>query len=148
MPTSDYVVYDDESGCQWVIALNQQSLWDNSKYAAHGGATLEEVLVPVVIAEKGKTAAISYRVKAENLKVSGLQKEIEVKIIPMPRDVSVKFKAKDGTDAEMHYNEQKKTWIGELKRGLEQDIQIIIGQQTFEFRTIPPTKMGDDLFDE
>lgn len=147
-PTLDYVVYDDESGCQWVIALNQQSLWDNSKYAAHGGATLEEVLVPVIIAEKGKQTTVSYKVKAENLKVSGLQKTIEVKITPMPKEVSVKLKAKDGTDVVMHYNAQKKTWIGELKRGMEQDIQIIIDQQTFRFRTIPPTKMGDDLFDE
>lgn len=148
MPTSDYVVYDDESGCQWVIALNQQSLWDNSKYAAHGGATLEEILVPVIIAEKGTHTTVSYRVKAENLKVSGLQKTIEVKITPMPKDASVKLKAKDGTDVAMIYNDQKKTWIGELKRGMEQDIQIIIDQQTFGFRTIPPTKMGDDLFDE
>lgn len=148
MPTSDYVVYDDESGCQWVIALNQQSLWDNSKYAAHGGATLEEVLVPVIIAERGTRTTVSYRVKAEKLNVSGLQKTIEVKIIPMPKDVSVKLKARDGTDVVMHYNDQKKTWIGELKRGMEQDIQIIIAQQTFRFRTIPPTKMGDDLFDE
>lgn len=147
-PTLDYVVYDDESGCQWVIALNQQSLWDNSKYAAHGGATLEEVLVPVIIAEKGKRTTVSYKVKAENLKVSGLQKTIEVKITPMPKEVSVKLKAKDGTDVVMHYNDQKKTWLGELKRGMEQDIQIIIAQQTFGFRTIPPTKMGDDLFDE
>ena len=66
----------------------------------------------------------------------------------MPKDVSVKLKAKDGTDVEMHYDNQKKTWIGELKRGMEQDIQIIIAQQTFGFRTIPSTKMGDDLFDE
>ncbi len=66
----------------------------------------------------------------------------------MPKDVSVKLKAKDGTDVEMRYDDQKKTWMGELKRGMEQDIQIIIAQQTFRFRTIPSTKMGDDLFDE
>ncbi len=148
MPAADYVVYDDENGCQWVIALNQQSLWDNSKYATHGGATLEEVLVPVIIAEKGKQTTVSYRVKAENLKVSGLQKTIEVRILPMPKGVGVKLKAKDGTDVDMLYNNQKKTWMGELKRGMEQDIEIIIAQQTFGFRTIPSTKMGDDLFDE
>lgn len=148
MPTVDYVVYDDENGCQWVIALNQQSLWDNSKYAAHGGVTLEEVLVPVIIAEKGKQTTVLYRVKAENLKVSGLQKTIEVRISPMPKGVGVKLKAKDGTDVEMLYNDQKKTWMGELKRGMEQDIEITIAKQMFGFRTIPPTKMGDDLFDE
>ena len=68
-PSSDYAIYDDESGNQWILALNQQSLYNNSKYAVHGGVTLEEVLVPVIIAVKGREAIVSYRVKAENLTV-------------------------------------------------------------------------------
>lgn len=147
-PSSDYVVYDDEKGNQWVVALNQQSLYNNSKYAVHGGATLEEILVPVVIAAKGTQATVLYKVKAENLKVSGLQKKVTVKITPMPKNISVKLKAKDGTDIEMIYDNRAKTWMGELKRGMEQDIEIAIGQQVFTFRTIPKIRMGDDLFDE
>lgn len=146
--STDYTVYDDESGKQWIVALNQQSLYNNSKFAVHGGATPEEVLVPVIIAHKGKQVIISYKVTAVNLKISGLQKQIEFRINPMPKDIIVKMTAKDGTNTELLYNDDTKTWIGELKRSIEQDIKVIVDKQTFEFRTVPTTKMGDDLFDE
>jgi len=147
-PSPDYVTYDDESGKQWIVALNQQSLYNNSKYAVHGGATLEEILVPVIIAHKGKQVVKSYRVKPVGLNVSGLQKRIMFKINPTPKDIKVKLMAKDGTNTELIYNDDTKTWMGELKRGIEQDIEINVGTQTFKFRTTPPTKMGDDLFDD
>lgn len=146
--TDDYVVYDDESGEEWVIALNQQSLYNNSKYAVHGGATLEEVLVPIIIAHKGKKTTKTYRVCAVNLSVSGLRKEVEFKINPVPNDEKVVLKAKDGTVTELVYQEETKTWIGKVKRGIEQDIEVSVGAETYKFRTIPPTKMGDDLFDD
>ena len=147
-PSNDYILYDDEFGKQWVIALNQQSLYNNSKYEVHGGATPEEILVPIIIAYKGKETNKDYDIKAENLKVSGLQKKIEIKINPTPKNTKVFLKAKDGTDTEMEYNNNTNTWIGILNRGIEQDIEIIIGNQTRNFRTIPSTKMGDDLFDD
>lgn len=144
----DYVVYDAETGKQWIIALNQQSLYNSSKYSVHGGGTLEEVVVPVVFAKKGKTTERSFNVKAINLKVSGLQKEIEVKVTPKPADTVIKLMAKDGTNTEMSFDESTNTWKGSLKRGIEQEIIIVIGGKEFKFRTIPPTKMGDDLFDD
>lgn len=147
-PSNDYLLYDDESGSQWVIALNQRSLYNNSKYAVHGGATPEEVLVPVIIVHKGKQSVRHYRVKPINLKVAGYRKQIEVKINPIPEDETVILKAKDGTNVEMTFKNETKTWAGELKRAIEQEIEIIIGKQNFPFRTIPPTKMGDDLFDD
>ena len=146
--SEDYVVYDDEAGRQWVIALNQQSLYNNSKYAVHGGATPEEVLVPVIIVHRGQNNIKHYRVKAVNLKVSGINRKIEVKINPIPTDIKVILKAKDGTDVEMELNSDANVWVGELKRGIEQDIEIIVDSQISNFRTIPQTKMGDDLFDD
>ena len=50
------------------MCIRDRSLCDNSQYAVHGGATLEEVLVPVIIAKKGKVTAKTFRVKAINLK--------------------------------------------------------------------------------
>ncbi len=147
-PSEDYIIYDDEAGRQWVIALNQQSLYNNSKYAVHGGATPEEVLVPVIIVHKGKRAVKHYRVMAVNLKVSGLNRKIEVKIHPVPRDVRVVLKGKDGTDVEMKWNGDGNVWTGELRRGIEQDIEIVVDSQVSKFRTIPQTRMGDDLFDD
>lgn len=146
--SEDYVMYDDEFGNEWVLALNQQSLNNNSKYAVHGGATLEEVLVPVIIAHKGKTQLKTFSVCAMNLSVSGLHREVEFKINPLPSDEKVILKAKDGTNIELIYREETKTWFGKLKRGIEQDIEVSVGGKNYKFRTIPPTKMGDDLFDD
>ena len=146
--SNDYLLYDGEDGSQWVIALNQRSLYKNSKYAVHGGATPEEVLVPVIMVHKSRQTVRYYRVKPINLKVAGYKRQIEVKINPIPEDEIVQLKAKDGTNVEMTYQEETKTWTGKLKRAIEQDIQIVIGKQNFPFKTVPPTKMGDDLFDD
>ena len=58
------------------------------------------------------------------------------------------MKAKDGTVTDLEYREETKTWIGKVKRGIEQDIEVSVGAKTHKFRTVPPTKMGDDLFDD
>lgn len=149
-PSPDYIIYDDEAGEEWVIALNQQSLYNNSRYEVHGGATPEEVLVPVIIARKGARSERTYMLRTVNLHVSGLDKVIEVKITPRPEEGAVRLMAKDGTDTEMFFDEETNTWKGRLNRGIEQDIRITAGQQSFDFRTIPSTRMGmeDDLFDD
>ena len=146
--SNDYIIYDSEDGEQWIIALNQQSLFNSSKYSVHGGGTPEEVIVPVIYAKKGKNQDRSYNIRPVNLKVSGLQKEVAIKISPMPKDVEVHLSAADGTDIVMNYYDDDKIWKGLLKRGIEQDIIIMVGNNKFVFRTIPPTKMGDDLFDD
>ncbi|MDE6433413.1 MAG: BREX-4 system phosphatase PglZ [Lachnospiraceae bacterium] len=146
--SKDYVVYDDEAGRQWVISLNQQSLYNNSKYAVHGGATPEEILVPVIIAKKNEQGIIYYVVRPVNLNISGLNKSIMVEINPVPKNEKVYLKAKDGTDVEMTLDNNTDIWTGELERGIEQDLTISIGEQIYTFRTIPETKMGDDLFDD
>ncbi len=146
---NDYIVYDDEMDRQWVISLNQQSLYKTSKYVVHGGATPEEVFVPVIIARKSEQRGIThYTVKAVNLKVSGLEKNIMVKISPMPKEEKVYLTAKDGTQVEMILDNNTNIWSGELKRGIEQDITVSVGEQIYTFRTEPETRMGDDLFDE
>lgn len=104
--------------------------------------------MPVIIVHKGKRAVKHYRVMAVNLKVSGLNRKIEVKIHPVPRDVRVVLKGKDGTDVEMKWNGDGNVWTGELRRGIEQDIEIVVDSQVSKFRTIPQTRMGDDLFDD
>lgn len=144
----DYAVYDSETGMQWIIALNQQSLYNSSKYSVHGGGTPEEVVIPVIYARKGKTIDHSFNVKAINLKVSGLQKGVEVKVTPKPSASEIKLLAKDGTNTIMSFDESTNTWKANLKRGIEQEITIVISGKEFKFRTIPTTKMGDDLFDD
>lgn len=144
--TEDYIVYADDNSREWVISLNQQSLCNNSKYAVHGGATPEEVIIPFIIAHKVNDNSRIYRVKDIKLKVSGLDKELRFKVNPKPE--KVRLQAKDTTDIWLTYDSEQKLWIGSLKRGIEQDIKVIVQNQEFNFRTVPSTKMGDDLFDD
>ena len=72
---------------------------------------------------------------------------ISVKVRPMPQGVRVI--AKDGTNCEMRYDKNKKEWIAALRRGIAQEINIVIDDKKFAFRTIPSTKMGgNDGFDD
>lgn len=104
-------------------------------------------MVPVIIAKKSSSIAVAYKVKPEKLKVSGLDKIVSVKVRPLPKRVLLT--AKDGTNCEMKYNEETKEWIAGLKRGIAQNIEVHIEDQTFSFRTIPSTKMGgNDGFDD
>lgn len=148
--TEDYLSYTDsdtdERNSKWLISLNEQSLYNNSKYAVHGGATPEEVIIPVIIAHKSNVRSYTYRVDIIDSKVSGLNKKITFKICPKPD--KVKLQAKDKTDVWMTYDSVTDIWSGELKRGIEQDVKVIIENKEFGFRTVPSTRMGDDLFDD
>lgn len=149
--SDDYIIYDNnDQNTRWIIALNQQSLHVNSPFMAHGGATLEEVLVPVVIAKKNIEESKNYKVRPVNLEVYGTQRDIEVKITPKPIDSKVILKAADGTDTTMVFNNDSKTWIGQLNRGIEQDIFVCIETQITTFRTVPKSRInnGGDGFDD
>ena len=144
---TDYTVYSNPNGQNWVIPLTGQSLNNSSKYEVHGGATPEEVMVPVIVAKKSSSTDVSYIVKPVKLKVSGLDKVVSVKVRPLPKKVVLT--AKDGTNCEMKYNDETKEWITGLKRGIAQSIKVHVGDQIFTFRTIPSTKMGgNDGFDD
>lgn len=144
--TTDYLSYIDDKNREWLISLNEQSLNNNSKYVVHGGATPEEVIIPVIIAHKSNAQSRTYTVKIVDIKVSGLNKKLVFEIYPKPE--KVRLQAKDGTDTWMDYDSLQKVWSGELKRGIEQDIKITVENQQFDFRTVPTQKMGDDLFDD
>lgn len=146
--SDDYLLYQDDFSRDWIIALNSQSLCNNSIYAVHGGATPEEVVVPVIIVQRGQIINRTFKVKADSLKVSGLKKTVSFKITPNPKDIPVKLSAADGTDIVLVFNQELKVWEGELTRGIEQDIEVHIADKNYRFRTVPTTRMGDDLFDD
>lgn len=144
--TMDYIVYKSDSGRKWIVTLNEQSLYKNSRYIVHGGATPEEVIIPVIITQKDNSLSSEYSVKALELKVSGMQKKVKFRVNPKPE--RVRLKAKDNTDIYLKYDDVENIWVGEIRRGIEQNIKVIVENQEFDFRTIPTTRMGDDLFDD
>jgi hypothetical protein len=149
VPSIDYIVHTDELSCQWIIALNEQSLCNTSKYAVHGGATPEEILVPLIITRKNNSTIKAYKVTPQRLRVSGLQREVAFKILPKP-DVA-RLTAKDGTNVSLAYDPNKKVWTGQLKRGKAQDIIVHIESRQFLFKTETSNQMGgagEDGFDD
>lgn len=148
--TADYIVYEDEinPGMPYVISLNETSLYNRPKYEDHGGATFEEVLVPVIVAVPGgEKTAISYKVLDEKLLVNGLDKRVSFIIIPEPVEAYVM--EADGTKHVL--TKADSLYYADLLSGKEQDIVVIIDDKTFKFHTINTSKKnmeGDDGFDD
>lgn len=75
-----------------------------------------------------------------------MDQELSFKITPKPD--KVKLDAKDGTSELMTYDDVQKIWCVRLKRGIEQEVIITLDCKEYRFMTVPPTRMGDDLFDD
>ena len=149
--TEDYIIYEDEAnpGTPYVISLNDQSLYNKPRYEDHGGATVEEMLVPVIVAvPHGMRSSINYKVIDDKLEVSGLDKMISFAIIPDPEE-AVYVKEADGTQHVL-----KKTgavYSAKLKLGKEQDVTVVVAEKEYKFRTKSRAKKnmeGDDGFDD
>ena len=149
--TEDYIVYEDEikPGTPYVISLNDQSLFNKPRYEDHGGATVEEMLVPVIVAvPHGTKSSIQYKVIDDKLEVSGLDKMISFAIIPDPEEEAHLIEA-DGTQHVL-----KKTgavYSAKLKLGKEQDITVVVAEKEYKFHTKSRDKKnmeGDDGFDD
>ena len=149
--TEDYIVYEDEikPGTPYVISLNDQSLYNKPRYEDHGGATIEEMLVPVIVAvPHGIKSSIHYKVIDDKLEVSGLDKMISFAIIPDPEEPVYVIE----TDGTQHVLKKSgAVYSAKLKLGKEQDITVIVAEKEYKFRTKSRAKKnmeGDDGFDD
>lgn len=149
--TEDYIVYEDEikPGTPYVISLNAQSLYNKPRFEDHGGATVEEMLVPVIVAVPHcMRSSINYKVIDDKLEVSGLDKMISFAIIPDPEDDVYVIEA-DGTQHVLKKNDA--VYSAKLKIGTEQDITVVVSENEYKFRTKSRAKKnmeGDDGFDD
>lgn len=148
--TEDYIVYEDETrpGKPYIISLNETSLYNRPRYEDHGGATAEEMLVPVIIAvPSGRENKKSYKVLGDKLNVTGLDKKISFIIVPEPEEAYV-IEA-DGEKQSL-YSEGSQ-YVAELKSGREQEITVVVDGKEYKFHTINKSKKnmeGDDGFDD
>lgn len=148
--TEDYIVYEDETrpGKPYIISLNETSLYNRPRYEDHGGATAEEMLVPVIIAvPSGRENKKSYKVLGDKLNVTGLDKKISFIIVPEPEEAYV-IEA-DGEKQSL-YTEGSQ-YVAELKSGREQEITVVVDGKEYKFHTINKSKKnmeGDDGFDD
>lgn len=149
--TEDYIVYEDEvkPGLPFVISLNETSLYNRPHYEDHGGATAEEMLVPVIVAVPGgREKKKTYKVIDEKLEVTGLDKKVSFVIIPDPDEEVYVIEA----NGEKHTLEVEGThYAVELNSGREQDISVVVEGTEYKFHTINKSKKnmeGDDGFDD
>lgn len=148
--TIDYIVYEDETkpGDPYIISLNETSLYNRPKYENHGGATIEEILVPVIVAgpQTGQKR-ITYKVIDDKLEVTGLDKKVTFAIVPDPEEAYV-IEA-DGTKHQLLSDGGM--YSTELSSGKEQDIKVLIANREYKFHVVNKAKKNmteDDGFDD
>lgn len=148
--TEDYIVYEDEGkpGNPYIISLNETSLFNRPKYENHGGATVEEMLVPVIVAGPANgQKKIVYKVVDDKLEVTGLDKKVLFAIIPDPEEAFV-IEA-DGTKHQLMADSGM--YSAELLSGKEQDIKVTISGKEYKFHVVNKVRknmMEDDGFDD
>lgn len=149
--TVDYIVFEDEAkpGKPYVISLNETSLNNRPKFENHGGATVEEMLVPVIVAAPGgNKKKKSYKVLDEKLEVTGLDKKVSFVIVPDPDADAYVIEA----DGEKHILTVEGThYVVDLNSGREQDISVVVDGTEYKFHTVNKSKKnmeGDDGFDD
>lgn len=146
----DYIVYEDEinPGAKYAISLNDTSLFNKPKYEDHGGATLEELLVPVIVAApQGTKKKTSYKVIDEKLTVSGLDKKVKFSIIPECTGAMLI----DGDNVKHYLNNVGGIYQAELTSGRAQKITVVIEDNEYKFDVVNNAKKnmeGDDGFDD
>ena len=148
--TVDYIVYEDEGkpGNPYIISLNETSLYNRPKYENHGGATAEEMLVPVIVAgpQTGQKKTV-YKVIDDKLEVTGLDKIVRFAIVPDPEDAYVV--EADGTKHPLIA--EGGMYSAELSSGKEQDIKVVVPGKEHKFHVTNKAKknmMEDDGFDD
>lgn len=94
----DFILYESMIGLNkksYIVALKYTSLSDVPRREVHGGATPEEVLVPVIYASKMTPKEVSYKVELLTEEISVREPILEFKITPKVEDkLSVWYKRK------------------------------------------------------
>ncbi|MBU7048061.1 MAG: BREX-4 system phosphatase PglZ [Theionarchaea archaeon] len=133
---ADFVIHipgiaDHSNNRKCVIALRHSSLHDLAKREVHGGATPEEVLVPVILVSRGTRKTISYKVAPQEQDISIRNPTIHLSIEPFPDIERPLAYGKDRTfDFEYDSTEDKWSAILEgLKTG-KYELEIRIGDWT------------------
>lgn len=146
----DYYKYTssfDES--KWLLSLNEVSLKDKPKRESHGGATVEEVVIPCIIfSDIDGDKDINYNFKVLSLPISGLNRKVTIEILPHLEEAPI-LEESNGVRHIMMLigNNMWESDIAEIKT---QNVKIIINGKSFEILiqgTMGAT-VGGDGFDD
>ena len=120
--TNDYLIYKDRNSKDWILALTGTSLYNTPKHEAHGGATIEEAIVPYIFYEGTvkKPETVITMIKDT---VNGLNKTIVFTIEPKGSH-SVLIKEQTGNDCVPEFSND--VYTATLSVGKAQTIKIYV----------------------
>ena len=120
--SKDYLVYKDRNSRDWVLALTGTSLYNTPKHEAHGGATIEEAIVPYIYYE-GTVKKPETTVTMIKDTVDGLNKTIVFTIDPKGTH-TVLIKEQTGNDCTPEFSNG--VYTATLSVGRAQLIKIYV----------------------
>ena len=120
--SKDYLVYKDRNSRDWVLALTGISLYNTPKHEAHGGATIEEAIVPYIYYE-GTVKKPETTVTMIKDTVDGLNKTIVFTIDPKGTH-TVLIKEQTGNDCTPEFSNG--VYTATLSVGRAQLIKIYV----------------------
>ena len=146
---SDYYNYTALDYSNWLISLNGYSLCDNPKRESHGGATVEEVMIPCIIfSDNHEDAEINYSVTLLSPAVSGLNRNVTVEILPQIGNAPI-LEEENG-DRHVMSNIGSNMWKSSINEVKTQNVKIIINNQemVLTVKGSMGSSIGGDGFDD
>ncbi|MBD5583499.1 MAG: BREX-4 system phosphatase PglZ [Clostridia bacterium] len=148
--SEDYYKYTSNfDGTTWIFSLNEISLKDKPKRESHGGATVEEVVVPCIIFSDSKDKEdIDYNLKVLSPPISGLNHKVTIEILPHIEEAPI-LEEQSGIRHIMSLvgNNMWECSISEIKT---QNVKIIINGNSLELliQGTMGASIGGDGFDD
>jgi len=124
----DYYKYTASDYSNWLISLNGYSLADNPKRESHGGATVEEVMIPCIIfSDDEEDEAINYSATLLSPAISGLNRNITVEILPQVE--SAPILEEENGDRHVMNCVGINMWKSSINEVKTQNVRILIADQ-------------------
>lgn len=146
---SDYYNYTAIDYSNWLISLNGYSLNDNPKRESHGGATVEEVMVPCIIfSDNEEDVTISYSATLLSPAVSGLNRSVTIEILPQVENAPI-LEEENG-DRHIMSSIGSNMWKSSINEVKTQNVKIIIDNQevVLTVKGSMGSSIGGDGFDD
>lgn len=146
----DYVYYEATNGKKWIISTREQSLKDKPKRESHGGASVEEVAVPIIIFTDLVNAKVTkHKVVADLTPVSGLNRKIKVHITPHLDQGPVLVE--ESGDSHLMMQLEDDYWESDINVIKEQNAKVIISNNEYSIHIMGTlgiqNEEGDDFDD-
>ncbi len=133
----DFLIYDSgksisEKCPKSLVALRYTSLYNRPVREVHGGATPEEVLVPIIIISKAFITEKAYEIIPTEVKISRREPILFLSITPQP-DKNPLLIGSRGVSLGLEYENIQQKWRGDLKnyKPGKYEMRVKIGEREY-----------------